>query len=95
MPTNFWVLIVPVLLGVIAIIRTNLYKTIVVRETQRALLLKDGKFVRMLEAGKHRMFGTGLVFDVVDMRSRSEVIGNQEITTKDGVPVKVSLIVRY
>ncbi|MEX2242616.1 MAG: slipin family protein [Fimbriimonadaceae bacterium] len=69
--------------------------TATVYETQRGLLYRHGKFLRVLEAGRHRCFGTGYKVDTVDMRATSKVIGNQEIATKDGVPLKVSLIVRF
>ncbi len=73
----------------------SLFHWFTVHESQAGLLYRYGKFVRTLSAGRHRAFGTGYSLDKVDMRQLSQVVGNQEVPTKDGVPVKVSLVVRF
>jgi regulator of protease activity HflC (stomatin/prohibitin superfamily) len=82
--------------GLVALLIVNKLRFEVrVAEGSRALLFRYGKFVRQLEPGRFVAYGTGYTSVEVDMRAQSFTVGNQEIVTAEGVPVRVSAIVRY
>lgn len=76
---------------------------IIIKQTHRALWYEDGKFVKVLEPGRHelpkkKMFGPRVPeIDIkhVDMRERDFTIKGQEILTADKVAIRVSIIVRF
>lgn len=66
-----------------------------VQEGQAGLLFRYGKFVRTLEPGRTVLIGLGYTVEIVEMRARSFVVAGQEVVTAEGVPIRVSGIVRY
>lgn len=56
--------------------------------------LRRGKFVDVLEPGRHRFWWLGHDFFPMDMRSQLVSVPPQEIATSDGVTVKVSATLR-
>lgn len=95
MTPELWTAIGVFVVAISALIVKAMVRTVVVREGTAALHFRDGKYVRTLGAGRYRFWGSRDVVESVDLRTISQVIGNQEIATKDGVPVKVSLIVQF
>ncbi|HXH59907.1 MAG TPA: slipin family protein [Fimbriimonadaceae bacterium] len=77
------------------VILKNLRFEVRVAEGSRALLFRYGKFVRQLEPGRFVAYGNGYTSRSVDMRAQSFAIGNQEIVTAEGIPVRLSAIVRF
>jgi regulator of protease activity HflC (stomatin/prohibitin superfamily) len=79
-------------------------REIVVRETHRGLLFRDGALVQELGPGRHALaperkgrWRRGLVEDVVliDVRERELTIRGQEILTADKVAIRVTIITNF
>ncbi len=78
---------------------------VIIKDTHRGLLYRDGAFERVLGAGRHRfdaplltrLFGRQPEIEVVlvDMRSRELIIKGQEILTADKVALRVSIVVQF
>ncbi len=71
-----------------------------IRQSHVGLLYEDGRFVRILPAGTHRLGRR--IFDriertvvPIDLRERSLIIKGQEILTADKVAIRVSLLVYF
>jgi len=74
----------------------GLQQQFIVKEYERALMYKDGKFERLLEAGKYTFWRwEAIELTYVSMRQMSEVISGQEMLTSDKIGVRVSLIAQY
>ena len=67
---------------------------IVVQEWERVLLYKNGQLGNVLGPGRHRTSGWRRRAVRVSVRPRLQTVGGQEVLTSDGLPVKVSLLVR-
>lgn len=63
----------------------------VVSEGYAVLLYKDGKFLRRLAPGKHRVFGFDYTAAWVDMRRAIQTVPGQDVLTSDTLNVKISL----
>ncbi|MEO1475729.1 MAG: SPFH domain-containing protein [Pseudomonadota bacterium] len=77
---------------------------LIVKDTHRALLYKDGVLQDVLEAGRYELpkpnrFGFGrapqVEYVLVDVRERELTIRGQEILTADKVAIRVSIIVQF
>ncbi len=73
----------------------RLILTIVVSDTQKALLFKNGIFVKVLEPGRHRFWGKKYSTRSFDMRPTNCIVPSQEVLSKDLVSVRVSLRMRF
>lgn len=74
----------------------GLQQQFIVKQYERALMYKDGKFERLLEAGKYTFWRwEAIELTYVSMRQMSEVISGQEMLTADKIGVRVSLIAQY
>jgi regulator of protease activity HflC (stomatin/prohibitin superfamily) len=74
----------------------GLQQHFIVKQYERALLYKDGKYERLLEAGKYTFWRwENIELTYVSMRQMSEVISGQEMLTADKIGVRVSLIAQY
>ena len=67
---------------------------IVVQEWERGLLYEDGRFLELLEPGRHRRRRRRRTWTVVSTRPRLSAVAGQEVLTADSVSVRVSLLVR-
>lgn len=65
--------------------------TVTVTEGQRAVVFTDGVLTGVLEPGRHRP-PRRTVLQVVDVRPRVLTIPTQEVLTRDGVQVRLSLV---
>ncbi|MCM6776301.1 slipin family protein [Nocardia sp. CDC159] len=65
---------------------------ITVMDWQRTLLYRDGKLDRVLEPGRHRYDQKRCTLVTVDMRPRQTQVNGQELLTRDGLSVRVSLL---
>jgi regulator of protease activity HflC (stomatin/prohibitin superfamily) len=73
---------------------------VVVREFERGLLYRDGKFVELLPPGRYvhwlwERFGQHWQIDRVDIREVSQTVEGQEILTADKIGVRVTLIAQF
>ncbi|MFC0533345.1 slipin family protein [Phytohabitans kaempferiae] len=68
---------------------------VTVMDWERRLLFTDGRFVRVLEPGRHRYQRRRSRLLTVDMRKRATLVPGQELLTADGVTVKVSVLVAW
>lgn len=77
---------------------------VIIKDTHRGLMYRDGVMVRILEAGRYtlpRRFALPLLrrprieIVLVDMRERDLTIKGQEILTADKVAIRVSIIVQF
>lgn len=78
---------------------------VIVSESHRALLFRDGRFETLLEPGRYtvaadswwrRLFGFSVSSVVpIDIRHRELTIKGQEILTADKVAIRVSILVQY
>lgn len=86
-------------------IQLNKLNEIIIKDTHRGLLYRDGRLERILEAGRFErpkvrlrdLFKRRPQFEVnlVDMRERDLTIKGQEILTADKVAIRVSILVQY
>jgi regulator of protease activity HflC (stomatin/prohibitin superfamily) len=71
-------------------------RTIVVREYERGLHYRHGRFVELLPPGRYRVwFWEDRQIDRVDIREVSQTVEGQEILTSDKIGVRVTLIAQY
>lgn len=59
------------------------------------LVFRDGQFLKLLPPGKHVLFGRTVTTLTFDRRSQLLLIARQEVLTKDGLGLKLSLVVQY
>jgi len=80
---------------VVALILVKNIRRFTVFEYERGLLYRNGKFVRVLEPGRHWLFAFSDSAFKADMRARPLTLAGQEILTSDNVSIKISLVVNY
>ena len=66
-----------------------------VPEGQAGLLYHKGKFVRVLEAGRHAHWRRHIAIKWLDMRRAALLVAGQDVLTSDNVGLKLSLLVNY
>jgi len=71
------------------------WRRIVIMDYQKGVLYKNGKFERLLEAGKHRIWMRSRTLSVFDLRARVLTVPGQEILSVDNVSLKVSAAFQY
>jgi len=69
--------------------------TIIVRETEAALLFRNGIFERALAPGKQRLFGFGYEVRIHDIRWKEMQIQGQEFLTADKAQIRATALVKY
>ena len=70
--------------------------TLTIYEYERGLLYKDGKLLRVLEAGRYRLWPwSHSRVEVVDVRRQSAQITNQKLLTSDQVTVTLNIVADY
>lgn len=69
---------------------------VTIYEYERGLLYKDGKFERVLEAGRHRLWSWNRArIVIVDVRRTTAQIANQKLLTSDQITVTLSVVADY
>ena len=63
-----------------------------VMDWQRGLLFTNGKFVKVLPAGRHRYSGRRSIVHVLDIRQRTTIVPGQELLTADGITLRLSVL---
>ena len=66
-----------------------------VPEGYAGLLYHKGKFVEILDAGRHIRWGRHFTLGAQDLRKGMLVVAGQEVLTADNVGLKLSLVVTY
>lgn len=86
-----------VLLVLLGILRATLLplERVIIFENQRGLKYDNGRFVGVLEPGKHRRIWKSESISTIDVRVQHSALQGQEIPSADGVPVKISLAFSY
>src|SRR5688572_33423771 len=59
------------------------------------LLYHKGKFVEILQAGRHIRWGRHFTLGAQDIRKASLLVAGQDVLTADNVGLKLSLLVSY
>jgi regulator of protease activity HflC (stomatin/prohibitin superfamily) len=69
-----------------------MFKRVKVHESEKGVLFRDGRFLRLLDPGLHWIRGE---VTLVDVRRRDTMIDAAPVLTRDLVPVGVRLMVTY
>ncbi len=69
----------------------KLFRRVTIFEYERGLVYEKGKYVKLLDAGSywHNTYRTTI--DKIDIRPRYQTIPSQEVLSKDGVAIKLSM----
>jgi len=67
----------------------------VIEESHAGLLYRHGVFMRILNAGRHVLWGFGWKLTTMDLRKTSVVVPGQDVLTADNVSLKLSVLVTY
>lgn len=96
---NYNILIVSVfaILGVVVAtaVAEQFRRAFLVPEGYAGLLYHKGKFVSVLNAGRHIRWGRHFTLDAQDLRKAALVVPGQDVLTADNVSLKLSLLVTY
>ena len=74
---------------------SKLFTKVLVYENERALLYRDGKFVKTLEPGKYWLWNRNMLIKRMDIRANWMHLSSQELLTADNMQVKISVVVQY
>ena len=73
-----------------------LRRTVIVREYERGLLYRHGKFIELLSPGRYRHWSwEDRRIESIDIREVSQTVEAQEILTGDKIGVRVTLIAQF
>jgi regulator of protease activity HflC (stomatin/prohibitin superfamily) len=97
MNQNTLILIVIAVLGIVVVgaVLKQFRRAFLVPEGYVGLLYHEGKFVEVLNAGRHIRRGFHYTIDAQDLRKTSLLVAGQDILTADNVGLKLSLLVTY
>ena len=73
----------------------DLRRAFLVPQGYAGLLYHKGKFVEVLNAGRHIRWGRHFTLDAQDVRKASLLVAGQDVLTADNVGLKLSLLVTY
>jgi regulator of protease activity HflC (stomatin/prohibitin superfamily) len=88
-------IVVLILAALAALIWRRFVAEQIVYDYQKGLLYRDGKFVRVLDAGRYRYLKHRARIQTLDLRRTEIVAPGQSILTKDNVNVKITLSGAY
>jgi len=90
------ILIVAVFIVIIGgMVAKNIRHAYLVSEGYVGLLYHKGKFLEVLNAGRHIRWGRHFTLGVSDLRKASLLVAGQDVLTADNVSLKLSLLVTY
>jgi regulator of protease activity HflC (stomatin/prohibitin superfamily) len=90
-----WFRLFPLAVMALAVAYAVLVRKVVVPEGFATLLYRQGRFVRVLKPGAHRMPRRGFSTQQVDVRLRSLTVPGQDVLSQEQVGLKVSVAVRF
>jgi len=67
----------------------------VIQESHAGLLYRHGVFARLLNPGRHVLWGFGWTLNTIDLRKASIIVPGQEVLTSDNVGLKFGLVFTY
>jgi len=70
-------------------------ESVTIWDFQSGLHFRHGKFVEILDAGKHRLFGKGHTVILHDHRITELVVQGQELITADSATVKLTAVAQW
>ena len=70
-------------------------RRLAVADHECVLLYRHGRYVRRLDAGRHRLWGTGHAIHRVDLRKATLTLSGQEVLSADNVGLKISLALTW
>jgi regulator of protease activity HflC (stomatin/prohibitin superfamily) len=82
-------------IAALVIVLKDLRRAFIVPEGSAGLLYREGKFVRVLGAGRHVRWGFHHTLKMQDLRRASLLIAGQDVLTADNVSLKLSLLVTH
>jgi regulator of protease activity HflC (stomatin/prohibitin superfamily) len=85
-------LITVLVVALIGLFLRSRVRKVVVFEFERGLLYVDGAFKSVVEPGSRWIWSPSRVIMKVDIRPRVATVPGQEILTRDGIAVRVSLV---
>ncbi len=85
----------PILIVIIFLLVIFFSTIRIVQQFEQAVVLRLGRYTRSLDPGIHFIIPIIETVRKVDMRVRVENVENQDIITKDSVPVTLSAVVYY
>lgn len=86
---------VPIMILIILLLLVFFSTIRIVQQYQQAVILRLGRYTRSLDPGIHFIIPIIESVRKVDMRIRVENVENQDIITKDSVPVTLHAVVYY
>ena len=93
---NIFILITAMLIVTVALRKLGTIRYVcLVPEGYAGLLYHKGKFVRVLNVGRHICWGRFYTWNALDIRKASLLVAGQEVLTADNVGLKVSVLVTY
>jgi len=87
-------ILVFVVISALSIVR-KFRRAYIVPQGYAGLLYGDGKFLRVLGAGRHVIWGRNLTLSPADLRKAFINVTGQEVLTADNVSLKASLLISY
>ena len=93
--TDILIYILIVLMISAAMAATKLVRRIIVVDGREALLYRGGRFVRVLTAGTHWVYGWQIGKVELDVREANLTVVGQEVLTADQLTLKISVVLRY
>lgn len=70
-------------------------ETVTIWDYQTGLHFRHGRFLKILEAGKHRFWGRGHSIFRYDLRLTELVVSSQELITADSASIKLSAVAQW
>ncbi|MDH3886355.1 MAG: SPFH domain-containing protein, partial [Desulfobacterales bacterium] len=93
---DFGILLASIIFGFLGVyIFSKSFKKIVLKEYESGLLYKNGKFKKLLGAGRYWTNGWTTEITRVDGRLKTDTIPGQEVLTQDQVGLKISIGIQY
>ncbi len=71
------------------------FRRLAVADHECVLLYRHGGFLRRLDAGRHRIWGTGHSIHRLDLRKATLTLAGQEVLSADNVGFKISLALTW
>lgn len=78
-----------------ALLTAPLFRRIIVFDGCEVLLYRNGRYVRVLKAGTHWVFGWKINSVELDVREATLNVIGQEVLTADNLTIKVSVVLGY
>ena len=93
---NIFILITAMLIAAVTLSKLGKFRhAFIVPQGYAGLLYHKGKFVKVLNVGRHICWGRFYTWNALDIRKTSLLVAGQEVLTSDNVGLKASVLVTY